>query len=52
MGMANFKTFNINNRGNEIVRFKFTSHSTEDEENHFRKGLCGNIYDDEIEQRK
>lgn len=32
MGMANFKTFKINNRGNEIVRFKFTSHSTEDEE--------------------
>ena len=37
MGMANFKTFKIANKGNEIVRFKFISHSTEEDEKQYRK---------------
>merc|ERR1711937_312302 len=36
---TNFKTFQITNQGDELVKFKFTSHSTEDEEMVHRKNL-------------
>ena len=40
IGMANFKNFAINNKGNEIVKFQFSRFATEFEE---QKGFGSNL---------
>ena len=51
IGMANFKTFVINNKGSETVTFQFSEFSTKFEEEKERNALIGNINEDETNER-
>jgi len=51
IGMANFKTFVINNKGTDTVTFQFSEFSTKFEEEKERKVLIENINEDETNER-